>query len=174
MTEGLGAIRHLEEAVTGAEGLEGVVLRYGGFYGPGSALGEGGDFVEAIRKRKLPIVGDGSGVWSFLHLDDAATATVLAIEGQGTGTYNVADDEPASVSEWLPYLASLLGAPSPRHVPVWVGRLFAGEPGVAMFTQVPGVSNAKFKSEFGWKLAYPTWRQGFRMGMGSRPEAVAA
>jgi nucleoside-diphosphate-sugar epimerase len=174
MSQSLAAIRHLEAAVTSADGLEGVVLRYGGFYGAGSTLGEGGDFLEQIRKRRLPIVGDGAGRWSFIQLDDAASATVLAIEGEATGIYNVSDDEPAPVSEWLPYLARVLGAPPPRHVPVWLGRLLAGEPGVSMFTKSRGVSNAKFKDEFGWTLEYPSWRKGFRTGMGASADAVAA
>jgi len=174
MRQTLAAIRHLEEATTGASDLEGVVLRYGGFYGPGSTFGEGGEFLETIRKRRMPIVGDGAATWSFIQLDDAAMATVLAIEGGAPGIYNISDDEPAPVTEWLPYLASVLGVPPPRHVPAWVGRLAAGEAGVSMLTRVRGVSNAKAKRELGWRLEYPTWREGFRRGLGLEQPAVAA
>jgi nucleoside-diphosphate-sugar epimerase len=161
----LAALRHLEERVAGAEGLEGVVLRYGGFYGPGTSLTEGGPHLEAVRKRRFPIVGDGAGIWSFVHIDDVATATKAAIEGEATGIFNVADDEPAPVSEWLPYLASVVGAKPPRHVPAWVGKLAVGEFGVAMMTTARGASNEKAKRELGWKLSYPSWRLGFRTGL---------
>ena len=147
------AIRHLEQAVTSADGIEGVVLRYGGFYGPGTsmALDPSGEQIAAIRGRKLPVVGDGGGVWSFVHVVDAATATVLAIEGSATGIYNVVDDSPAPVREWLPAVAEAIGAKAPRHVPRWVGRLGAGEGATVMMTEISGASNAKAKRELGWQ-----------------------
>ena len=158
----LDAIRHLEEAVTGAEGLEGVVLRYGGFYGPGTSLAADGEHVEAVRRGKFPIVGSGEGVWSFVHIEDAAAATVAAIEGEANGIFNIVDDEPAPVAEWLPALAAAIGARPPRHVPAWVGRLVGGEPTVVLMTEIRGASNAKAKRELGWRLAYPSWRDGFK------------
>jgi 2-alkyl-3-oxoalkanoate reductase len=153
MRETLAAIRHLEQSAVGAGGL---ALRYGGFYGsPGDAQ------LEAVRKRRFPIVGDGDGVWSFVHLDDAAAATVLALESGTTGTYNVVDDEPAPVREWLPVLAAAIGAKPPRRVPRWLARLAAGEAGVALMTESRGASNRKAKDELGWTLRHPSWRQGF-------------
>lgn len=148
------AMRYLDEAVTGAGG---VALRYGSFYG---AANDG--MVEPVRKRQLPIVGDGGGVSSFIHLDDAAAATVLALEQGAVGTYNIVDDEPAPMREWLPVLAQALGAGPPRRVPRWVGRLFAGEAGVMMGTEARGASNAKARRELGLTLRHPTWREGFR------------
>ncbi len=157
------AIRHLEGAVTGAEGLDGLVLRYGLFYGPGTSLApEGGEQVEMLRKRRWPVVGAGTGVLSFIHVDDAAAATAAALEGGAPGIYNVVDDEPAPVSAFLPYLAEAISAKPPRRVPTWVGRLAAGDHGVAMMTTVRGASNAKAKQELGWEPQYPSWRQGFR------------
>jgi nucleoside-diphosphate-sugar epimerase len=156
--ESLAAIRHLEAAVLGADGMEGVVLRYGGFYGPGTSIADGGAQVEMIRKRKYPVGGDGAGVWSFVHIDDAATATVAAIEGGPPGVYNIVDDAPAPVSEVLPALAAQLGAPPPRHVPGWLVRLAGGAQGHSMMTRVRGASNAKAKRELGWKPAH-TWRE---------------
>jgi 2-alkyl-3-oxoalkanoate reductase len=156
--ESLAAIRHLETAVTGAEGMEGVVLRYGGFYGPGTSIDEGGTHVELIRKRKFPVGGNGAGVWSFVHIDDAAAATVAAIEGSQTGIYNVVDDAPAPISEWLPEMAAALGSPPPRHLPGWLVRLAAGAQAHAMMTVVRGASNAKAKRELGWRPAH-TWRE---------------
>jgi 2-alkyl-3-oxoalkanoate reductase len=157
----LDAIRHLEAAVTGAEGLEGVVLRYGGFYGPGTTLAADGEHAEAVRRGKFPIVGSGKGIWSFVHIEDAAAATVAAIEGQATGIFNIVDDDPAPVAEWLPGLAAAIGAKPPRHVPAWVGRLVGGEPTVVLMTEIRGASNAKAKRELGWEPAHPTWRRGF-------------
>jgi 2-alkyl-3-oxoalkanoate reductase len=162
MRQTLAAIFHLEAAVLGASGLEGVVLRYGGFYGPGTSLDEGGVYLETVRRRRFPIVGSGAGVWSFIHIDDAAAATVLAIERAAPGVYNIVDDEPAPVTEWLPALAAAVGAKPPRHVPTWVGRLLGGEAVVLMMTQVRGASNAKAKRELGWQPHYPSWRVGFR------------
>jgi nucleoside-diphosphate-sugar epimerase len=161
----LEAIRYIER-VTLQGPFEGMALRYGGFYGPGSPLARTGPIAEAVRRRRFPIVGSGAGVWSFVHLDDAAEATALAVERGALGVYNVTDDEPASVRDWLPVLADALGAPAPRRVPVWVGRLFAGELGVTMMTELRGASNAKAKRELGWTLKYPSWRQGFREGLG--------
>jgi 2-alkyl-3-oxoalkanoate reductase len=153
----LAAIRFLEDAVLAAP-LEGIVLRYGSFYGPGDSE----SLVEMIRKRKLPIIGAGTGIWSWIHLDDAAAATVAAVEHGTRGIYNVVDDEPAPVSEWLPYLADLVGAKPPRRVPVWLGRLAAGEVGVSMMTQIRGSSNAKARRELRWHPAWRSWREGFR------------
>ncbi len=153
MRESLAAIRHLEQAVTAADGI---ALRYGGFYGsPGDAQ------LELVRRRRFPIVGDGGGIWSFIHLHDAAAATILALERGAPGIYNVVDDEPAAVREWLPALAAAIGAKPPRRVPRWLARLVAGESGVALMTEIRGASNAKAKRELGWSLRYPSWRQGF-------------
>jgi nucleoside-diphosphate-sugar epimerase len=162
MHETHAAIRHLEQAVTGADWTEGIVLRYGGFYGPGTSLApEGGQQVELIRKRRYPVVGDGGGVWSFLHIEDAADATVAAVERGRRGIYNIVDDEPAPVSEWLPAAADAVGAKPPRHVPRWVGRLVAGEAATVMMTEIRGASNAKAKRELGWEPRHPSWREGF-------------
>jgi 2-alkyl-3-oxoalkanoate reductase len=160
------AIRHLEATVRGAAGVEGVVLRYGGFYGPGTSLTRDSELADAIRKGRFPIVGSGAGVWSFVHVDDAASATAAAITRGAPGIYNVVDDEPAPVSEWLPYLAELLGAKPPRRVPTWVGRLASGELGVAMMTSVRGASNAKAKRELDWQPRYASWRHGFAVALG--------
>src|SRR3954471_17429416 len=135
MRPGLEAIRHLEDAVTGADWTEGVVLRYGGFYGPGTSLAPGGEIVELLRKRKFPVVGDGGGVWSFVHIEDAADATVAALERGRRGIYNIVDDAPAAVREWLPAAAAAAGAKPPRHVPRWLGRLLAGEAATVMMTE---------------------------------------
>jgi nucleoside-diphosphate-sugar epimerase len=164
MRESLAAIQYLEETVTGAEWTEGIVLRYGGFYGPGTSLSrEGGAQVELLRERKFPVVGNGAGVWSFVHIADAAEATAAAVtHGRPGSIYNIVDDDPAPVAEWLPVAADALGAPAPRHVPRWLGRLFAGEVGAIMMTEVRGASNAKAKRELGWQPRHPSWRQGFR------------
>jgi nucleoside-diphosphate-sugar epimerase len=161
----LDAIRRLESTVTGADGIEGVALRYGGFYGPGTSLAEGGVQREMVARRRFPIVGDGAGVWSFVHIDDAATATVAAIERGAPGIYNIVDDEPAPVATWLPALAEAIGAKPPMHVPAWIARYLVGEHGVVLMTESRGASNAKAKRELGWKLAYPSWRQGFAHGL---------
>ena len=153
MQETNAAMRHLDQAVTEAGGI---ALRYGAFYG---ASNDG--LVGPVRKRQFPIVGDGAGVSSFIHLDDAAAATVLALDHDGAGIYNIVDDEPAPMREWLPVLAQALGAKPPRTVPRWLARLIAGEGGVAMGTEARGASNAKAKRELGWTLRYPSWRQGF-------------
>ena len=164
MRETLAAIRHLEQAVVGAGGI---ALRYGAFYGsPEDAQ------LELVRKRQFPIVGDGGGVWSFVHLDDAAAATVLALERGRPGIYNVVDDDPAPVREWLPALAAAIGAKPPRRVPRLLARLLAGESGVVLMTEIRGASNAKAKRELGWTLRYPSWHEGFRAAYG-RAEASA-
>lgn len=162
------AMRHVERAVLSAPDLDGVVLRYGGFYGPGTSLGADGSQVEMVRKRFFPIVGDGSGVMSFVHVDDAAAATLAAVESDVTGVLDVVDDEPAPTAEWLPYLAEAVGAPPPRRLPVWLARLVAGDAAVAMTTQVRGSSNAEAKRALGWQLRWPTWREGFRHGLDER------
>jgi nucleoside-diphosphate-sugar epimerase len=158
--ESLAAIRFLERAVTQAP-LDGIVLRYGSFYGPGEMDG----LVELIRRRRLPIVGDGSGVWSWIHLDDAAAATVAALESDRPGIYNVVDDDPARVSDWLPYLAEIIGAKPPLRIPVWLGRLAAGEVVVRTMTEIRGASNEKAKNELDWKPVWSSWREGFSQSL---------
>jgi nucleoside-diphosphate-sugar epimerase len=167
------AIRRLEDLVTGAGGI---VLRYAGFYGPGTGLAPGGDQLEMVRKRRFPLVGDGGGVWSFVHTDDVATATVAALElGSDGEIYNVCDDDPAPVREWLPLLARSVGARPPRRLPVWFVRRVAGPAAVAMMTEARGASNAKAKAELGWTPAWPTWREGFAaLDRATRPRARAA
>ena len=164
----LAAIRHLEQAVTGVERAEGVVLRYGAFYGPGTgiSLDPEAAMAKPLRRRQFPLVGGGGGVWSFVHVEDAAAATVAAVEHGPGGIYQVVDDEPAPVREWLPALASALGAKPPWRLPRWLGRLAAGEAATVMMTEVRGASNAKAKRELGWQLRYPSWRLGFAKGLG--------
>jgi nucleoside-diphosphate-sugar epimerase len=159
---------YLERAVTSIEWGEGLVLRYGGFYGPGTSISLAADAVMAapIRKRRFPIVGDGGGVFSQIHIDDAAAATAIAVEQGQPGIYNIVDDEPAPVREWLPVLASALDAKPPRRIPRWLGRLAAGEAATLTMTEVKGASNAKAKRELGWQPRYPSWRQGFVQGLG--------
>jgi nucleoside-diphosphate-sugar epimerase len=163
----LKAIEYVERAVTEADGIEGVALRYGNFYGPGTGMAHGGDISAQISKRMFPVVGDGAGVWSFAHIEDAATAAIAAAERGAPGIYNICDDDPAPVALWLPELARVLGAKPPRHVPVWLGWLFVGDVGVSMMTQIRGVANGKAKRELGWKPRYQSWRDGFRYGLGS-------
>jgi nucleoside-diphosphate-sugar epimerase len=164
----LVGILHVERVVPRIEWGEGLVLRYGGFYGPGTAISEApdGPMVAPIRKRRFPIIGDGGGVWSHVHIDDAAAATVAAVDRGQPGVYNIADDEPAPVREWLPALASALNAKPPRRIPRWVGRLAAGETATLMMTEARGASNEKAKRDLGWKLRYASWRQGFAQGLG--------
>jgi nucleoside-diphosphate-sugar epimerase len=164
----LAAIRHLEQAVTGITWGDGLVLRYGGFYGPGTGLSADPEapMAKPIRKRQFPLVGSGGGVWSFVHIEDAAAATVAAVERGRSGIYQVVDDEPALVREWLPALARTLGAKPPRRLPRRLTRLVAGEAAVVMMTQVRGASNEKARRELGWELHYPSWRQGFAKGLG--------
>jgi len=161
MRETLAAIRHLEDAVLCARWTEGIVLRYGAFYGPGTSLSPDGEQFEMVRKRKFPLVGDGGGVWSFIHIADAAEATVAAIEHGSRGIYNVVDDDPARVAEWLPALAHTLGAKKPMRVPRFIGRLVAGQAGAVMMTEIRGASNAKAKVELAWRPTHPSWRKGF-------------
>jgi 2-alkyl-3-oxoalkanoate reductase len=157
------AMRHLDEAVTNAGGI---ALRYGGFYGaPNDGL------VQPVRKRQFPVIGEGGGISSFIHLDDAAAATVLALDHDGAGLYNIVDDEPAPMSEWLPALAAALGAKPPRHVPLWLARLIAGQGMVMMASGSRGASNAKAKRELGWTLRYPSWRRGFAAAYGPQGSA---
>ena len=155
LLEGTKAVNHMEDAVVAAGGA---VLRYGGFYGPGA----NDDQVELVRKRMFPLIGGGTGYFSWVHVDDAASATVLAVEQQARGVFNIVDDEPAPVSEWLPYLAGCVGAKPPRRIPRWVARLLAGEMAVGMVTEGRAFSNAKAKRELGWELHFPSWRQGFK------------
>jgi nucleoside-diphosphate-sugar epimerase len=155
---GAEALGHLEEVVVNAGGA---ALRYGSLYGPGAIDG----WVELVRKRRFPLVGRGTGYMSWVHLDDAASATVLALEQSATGVFNVVDDEPAPASEWLPYLAACAGAKRPVRIPTWLARLLAGEMAVIMMTEGRGFSNAKAKRELGWKLRYPSWRPGFKEGL---------
>jgi 2-alkyl-3-oxoalkanoate reductase len=154
------AIQYLERAVLEAP-LKGNVLRFGNFYGPGAS----DEMIRLVRKRMMPVLGGGTGVWSWIHIDDAAAATVTALERGLRGVHNIVDDEPARVSEWLPYLAAAVGAKPPLRMPVWLGRLAVGEVGVRWMTEGRGVSNAKAKQELGLKLAWPSWREGFRRGL---------
>jgi nucleoside-diphosphate-sugar epimerase len=155
---GMEAIRHLEDVVVKAGGA---ALRYGWLYGPGAS----DTLVEAVRKRQFPLVGGGTGYCSWVHLDDAASATVLAVEQKAKGVFNIVDDEPAPASEWLPYLAACAGAKPPMRVPKWLARLLAGEVAVTMMTEGRGFSNAKARRELGWELRYPSWRRGFKEGL---------
>jgi nucleoside-diphosphate-sugar epimerase len=174
LREGLAAIRHLEQAVLDARWTEGIVLRYGGFYGPGTNMTPGGDLFEMIRKRRFPMIGDGGAVWSFIQIADAVEATVAAVEHGSRGVYNIVDDDPAPVAEWLPALARTLGAKKPLRVPKFIVRLFAGEAGVVMMTEARGASNAKAKRELDWRPAYPSWREGFATARPSRRQGTAA
>jgi nucleoside-diphosphate-sugar epimerase len=162
----LAAIRYLEDTVRRTVDIEALALRYGIFYGPGTGIAEDGSVVKLVRKRRMPIVGDGAGVWSFIHIDDAARATVAAISHGDPGIYNIVDDEPAPVSTWLPALAQAVGAKPPYKVPVWLGKLAIGEGGVSMMTMIRGGSNAKAKRELGWQPTYTSWRRGFVEGLG--------
>jgi nucleoside-diphosphate-sugar epimerase len=172
--ESLAAIRHLEQAVTGAQGIVGTVLRYGYLYGPGTSLGRGGDMLQLIRRRRFPIVGQGTGFFSFCHVLDAAVATLAAIERAVEGTFAIVDDEPAPVAQWLPFLARTLGAPPPRRVPVWLARWLVGEQGIVMLTEARGASNARAKRELAWTPTYPSWRLGVAEGLGAASKATRA
>jgi 2-alkyl-3-oxoalkanoate reductase len=165
--ETIAAIRYLEEHVVAAKELDGIVLRYGGLYGPGTSFAEDGESLEAIRKRAFPIVGDGGGMASFIHVEDAARATFAAIERGRRGIYNIVDDDPAPVSAWLPYAANVVGAKPPRHVPFWLGKLFAGDMLATMMVEGRGASNAKARRELDWQPLYPSWREGFVNGLKS-------
>jgi nucleoside-diphosphate-sugar epimerase len=163
MAETLRAIRHVEQTVSGFPG--GVVLRYGGFYGPGASE----SMLGPVRKRQLPVIGGGTGVWSFCHIEDAATATAAAVTRGAPGIYNIVDDDPAPVADWLPFLASCLGAKPPLRVPARLGRLLAGEAVVSMMTEIRGSSNKKAKRELGWSPRYASWRDGFPLWAGASP-----
>jgi nucleoside-diphosphate-sugar epimerase len=170
----IAAVEHLEEAVLGAAWTEGIVLRYGAFYGPGTSMAAGSEQLERIRARTFPVVGDGGGVWSFVHIADAAEATVAAVEHGDRGIYNIVDDDPAPVAEWLPELAGMLGAGKPVRVPRFIGRLAAGQAGVVLMTQLSGASNTKAKRELGWVLRHPSWRQGFEEELGVTAEGMTS
>ena len=165
MSRTLEAIKTLEHTVLTTPALNGVVLRYASLYGPGTSISSTGFIVEMVRGRKFPLVGNGAGVWSFVHVNDAARATERAIERGAPGLYNICDDEPAEVATWLPELARVLGAKPPVHLPAWIGRLAIGEAGVSMMTKIRGSSNAKAKRALGWELEFPSWRDGFRRGL---------
>lgn len=160
------ALMDLERQVTEADGIEGVVLRYGWFYGPGTFIAPDGATADELRRRRQPVVGKGGGVWSFIHVDDAAGATVAAVEGGPPGIFNVVDDQPAPMREWLPAFADAIGAKRPRRIPVWIAKLFAPRMLVEMTTSLRGASNARFKQSFGWQPRYSSWREGFREGLG--------
>ncbi len=161
MTRTLAAIRTLESLMANLSGMAGTVLRYGSLYGPGTSISPEGEIVKMVRQRQFPLIGKGSGVWSFLHVDDAAAATTAAIETEAPGTYNIVDDDPAEVSIWLPELARVVGAKPPHHIPAWLGRFAVGDSGVSMMTSIRGSSNAKARHVLGWRPAYASWRQGF-------------
>jgi nucleoside-diphosphate-sugar epimerase len=162
MRAGIDAIRYLEHAVTTTPGVHGFALRYGALYGRGTSLGRGGAVCAAIEAGKIPLVGSAAGVWSFLHIDDAASATLAALTCGTPGIYNIVDDEPAPVSVWLPCLARAMHARAPKRVPAWIARWFIGRTGVVMMTEIRGSSNAKAKRLLGWTPAYASWREGFQ------------
>ena len=171
MKRSMAAIRHVESTVPALEDLEGVVLRYGSLYGPDTGM-TSNEGLELIRKGRFPLIGDGEGIWSFLHTADAASATVAALDHGAPGIYNIVDDEPVPTREWLPYLAELAGAKPPRRIPKWLGRIAAGEVPVSMMTRIRGSSNAKAKRELGWEPRYSSWREGFAAEVGA-PAAAA-
>jgi nucleoside-diphosphate-sugar epimerase len=164
-TKTLAAIRYLEEKVQSTTFLQALALRYGMFYGPGTAIGKGGAIFKMVKKRRFPVVGGGGGVWSFIHVLDAARATVAAISHGAPGIYNIVDDEPAKVVTWLPALARAIEAKPPHGIPHWLGELMIGKAGVSMMTQIRGCSNAKAKRELNWTPLYPSWRIGFADGL---------
>ena len=173
MRQTQAAVRHVESAVPGAEGLEGIVLRYGLFYGPGTSVALDGAIVDLVRGRKWPVIGNGAGVWSFIHVDDAAAATLAAVSNGAPGIYNIADDEPAPIRTWLPELAKAVDAAAPRRVPRWLGRLGGGESGAYLSTEINGLSNAKAQRELGWQPVYASWRDGFSHGLAATSSASA-
>ena len=168
--ESLAAIRHVEQVVPAAAGLGGLVLRYGSLYGYGAS----DEFFDLARQRKVPILGNGAGLWSFVHVSDAASATAAAVDQGGPGLYNVVDDEPATVAEWLPFLAQALGAKPPYRIPAWLGRLVAGDVGISMMTEVRGCANTKARRELGWQPQWASWRQGFTHGLAAPAQSTAA
>jgi nucleoside-diphosphate-sugar epimerase len=163
----VSAIDEHERIVLQSSPVEGVALRYGYFYGPGTAYAPNGAIIQDIRKRRFPVVEEGGGVFSFIHVEDAAAATVAALERGAPGVYNVVDDRPAPVREWLPFLAALIKAPKPLRVPGWLAKWAGGEYGMYLLTRLPGVSNARAKRELGWKPRYADWREGFRAELGA-------
>jgi len=163
---GIKALREMESTVLGADGLDGLVLRYGFFYGPGTHYGDDGAIVQDVRRRRLPVIGRGTGVFSFIHVDDAADATVAAVERGAPGIYNITDDEPAEMREWVPVLAEAAGAKRPLRVPRWLARLAGGRQAADFATELRGASNEKAKRELGWQPAHPTWRTGFAEALG--------
>ena len=172
MRKSLDAIRTLEHIVTSTAGLNGTALRYGSLYGPGTSISATGDIVSMVRQRRFPVVGSGAGVWSFIHVDDAARATQLAIERGALGVFNIVDDDPAEVSEWLPNLAQAIGAKPPIRLPAWIGRFAIGDAGVSMMTKMRGSSNAKARRALGWAPDYRSWRDGFRRGLSAELPTV--
>ena len=169
----LAAIHYLEGAVTTGKGLNGICLRYGGFYGPGTSLSANGAIIEQVRRRRFPIIGRGGGVWSFIHIADAASATIAALEAEPLGVFNVVDDEPAPVAVWLPVLAAAVGAKPPLRLPAFLGRLILPHHLYVMMTDIRGASNPRFKETFAWRPAWPTWREGFQRGLRSMEPAHA-
>lgn len=165
MSRTFAALQYLEETIKKSNDIEAFALRYGFFYGPGTGIEKGGDILELLHKRQFPLVGEASGVWSFIHVRDAAAATVAALTQGTPGIYNIVDDEPAPVSAWLPYLAEQAGAKPPRSIPVWLARIIIGGAGVSMMTKVRGGSNEKAKRELGWQPVYASWREGFTGGL---------
>ena len=161
----LDGIRHVERTVAGDRDLHGMALRYGFFYGPGTSFAPGGSVHDAVKAGRMPVVGGGTGVWSFLHIDDAAAATVAALERGEPGVYNIVDDEPAPVHQWLPYLAKVLQARTPMRIPAWIARPLIGKAGLSMMTDVRGSSNAKARTTLGWQPRYASWRDGFVRGL---------
>lgn len=166
--ETMKAIKYLDRRMLEVGFIEGIVLRYGSFYGPGASE----HLVELIRKRKMPVAGDGAGIWSWIHVDDAAAATVSALQLGSPGIYNIVDDEPAPVAQWLPFLADAVGAKPPHQIPVWLARLAAGEVGVSMLTQIRGSSNAKAKFDLQWQPMWKSWREGFSHGLRDDPSTI--
>jgi nucleoside-diphosphate-sugar epimerase len=164
-TKSMSAIRHLERVIRSDRNIQGIALRYGNLYGPGTGIALDGDIVAMVRKRGFPIVGNGAGIWSFIHVSDAASAAVAALQHGEPGAYNICDDEPAPVSVWLPALAKTVGAKPPFHIPVWAARFIVGDVAVSMMTQIRGASNAKAKRELDWQPGFKTWRDGFRTGL---------
>lgn len=165
MRETLHAIKYIETSLSNLTGVRGAVLRYGAFYGPNTSISMDGDIAQSIRKRMLPLVGSAKGVWSFIHIQDAAEATALAIEQNAEGVFNIVDDDPAPVSDWLPHLAERLNAKPPFHVPVWLASLLIGDAGVSLMTQIRGSSNQRAKSVLGWRPRFSSWREGFCSGL---------
>ena len=166
MGGGPPALQALEKSALGTRGLDGLVLRYGYFYGPGTYFAPDGSTFGQVRRRRFPIVGKGQGIFSFIHVEDAAAATLAAVEGGEPGVYNITDDEPAPMNEWLPFYAETIGAKPPLRVPLWLARVVAGEEAASLATRLRGASNAKAKGELGWAPRYPSWRQGFREALG--------